>query len=193
MEGDCYLYCLLNIDARIKQKLLEEENRHLQDKIARDLLTGILNRSTSEDEISKILSSEKANERSAFIILDIDDFKKINDTYGHPEGDRILKNIGQILKNMFRKSDIVGRFGGDEFVIFLSDIDNDASVIKKVSDVVEEIHRLKNTFELEVPVSASFGITMTTQDSKNFQDIFDKADKALYTAKRNGKNRYAIL
>lgn len=193
VEDDYYLYGVMNIDARVKHKLLEKENRHLQAKAERDSLTGLLNRAATEEAIGYHLCTCGENVRCAMMVLDLDDFKAINDTYGHLKGDRLLIEISKVLKRNTRKGDIVGRFGGDEFIVFLTDTQGDESIIKKVQDLAAEIRELPGGLDIALPVSVSFGITMTSQSSTTFSDMFAVADKALYMAKRSGKDRYAVL
>jgi len=193
VEDDYYLYCVMNIDSRIKQTVLEEENKHLQEKAERDSLTGLLNRAATEDAVEFYLSKCGPESRCAMMVLDIDDFKNINDTYGHLQGDQLLIGISDVLRRHTRKSDVVGRFGGDEFVVFITDTQNDEIVIKKIHDFANEIRGLSETLQFDMPVSVSFGVTLTSKENTSFGEMFYMADKALYMAKRSGKDRYAIL
>jgi len=127
------------------------------------------------------------------MVLDIDDFKAINDTYGHLQGDQLLIGISDILQQHTRKSDVVGRFGGDEFIVFITDTQNDEVVIKKIHDFATEIRGLSEKLRFDLPVSVSFGVTLTAKENTTFGELFYMADKALYMAKRSGKDRYAIL
>ena len=193
VEEDYYLYCMMNIDARVKHKILERENRHLQAKAERDSLTGLLNRAATEDAVTYHLCGCGEQMRCAMLVLDLDDFKAINDTYGHLKGDRLLIEIARILRHNTRKADVVGRFGGDEFVVFLTDTQGDESIIRKVQDLAAEIRGLSETLDIALPVSVSFGVTMTGKENTSFSEMFASADKALYLAKRSGKDRYAVL
>jgi len=193
VEDDYYLYCVMNIDSRIKQKVLEKENKYLQAKAERDSLTGLLNRAATEEAIAFYLKKCGPDSRCAMMVMDIDDFKTINDTFGHLKGDELLINISEILQHFTRKGDVVGRFGGDEFIVFIADTPGDETVIKKISDFANAIHNLSSTLNLEIPVSVSFGVTMTSKEATSFGEMFHTADQALYMAKRSGKDRYAIL
>lgn len=193
VEDDYYLYCVMNIDSRIKQTVLEEENKYLQEKAERDSLTTLLNRVATEDAVEYYLTKCGPESHCAMIILDIDDFKTINDTYGHLQGDQLLIGISDILQKHTRKSDVVGRFGGDEFIVFITDTQNDEVVIKKINDFATDIRGLAAKFGFEMPVSVSFGVTLATKENTTFGEMFYMADKALYMAKRSGKDRYAIL
>jgi diguanylate cyclase (GGDEF)-like protein/PAS domain S-box-containing protein len=193
VEDDYYLYCVMNIDSRIKQTVLEEENKYLQEKAERDSLTSLLNRAATEEAVEFYLSKCGPESHCAMMVLDIDDFKTINDTYGHLQGDQLLIGISSVLQQFTRKSDVVGRFGGDEFVVFITDTQNDEIVIKKIHDFATEIRSLSEKLRFDIPVSVSFGVTLTAKENTSFGDMFYMADKALYMAKRGGKDRYAIL
>jgi len=193
VEDDYYLYCVMNIDSRIKQTVLEEENKYLQEKAERDSLTSLLNRAATEDAVEFYLTKCGPESHCAMMVLDIDDFKAINDTYGHLQGDQLLIGISEILQQHTRKSDVVGRFGGDEFIVFITDTQTDEVVIKKIHDFATEIRSLSEKLNFELPVSVSFGVTLTAKENMNFGEMFYMADKALYMAKRSGKDRYAIL
>ena len=108
--------------------------------------------------------------------MDIDNFKKFNDTYGHHEGDRIILGVARHIKNVFRREDIAGRFGGDEFIILVREIDGTRGLRK----------RLKDMTYLMIEGAActnSVGVSLYPQDGKSFQELFKKADMALYQAK----------
>jgi diguanylate cyclase (GGDEF)-like protein/PAS domain S-box-containing protein len=193
VEDDYYLYCVMNIDSRIKQTVLEEENKYLLKKSERDSLTSLLNRTATEEAIDFYLRKGTPESHCAMMVLDIDNFKAINDTYGHLQGDELLIGISDILLKYTRKGDVVGRFGGDEFIVFLTDTQNDEVVISKVHDFATDIRELSGKFNFDLPVSVSFGVTLTANKNNTFEEMFHQADKALYMAKRSGKDRYAIL
>jgi diguanylate cyclase (GGDEF)-like protein len=120
------------------------------------------------------------------IMLDIDDFKKINDTYGHDEGDAVLQKIAEILLTQSRESDIVGRWGGEEFLIICqqSRIDGALTVAEKICHAIE-----KEVFANNVTVTASFGVAEYSDKTK--LSVVVRADNALYKAKKEGKNKVA--
>lgn len=124
------------------------------------------------------------------MMLDLDDFKAVNDTYGHLAGDRLLIQFGAILQQLSREEDIVCRFGGDEFAVFLKDL-NDAAVVQRKAELY--IKTLWETL-LEpqgyMTASVSIGIAMAPQQGNSFVELYQKADKALYYVKQNGKNGY---
>lgn len=124
------------------------------------------------------------------VALDLDDFKQVNDSFGHIEGDALLHAIGDILRSSFRESDIIGRVGGDEFVILLKNIDLDQA-LHKLDGVRTRLAatRVNNT---DSSPSVSMGVYVTQLSDRAYRDVFVKADEALYRAKRSGKNRIVL-
>lgn len=157
-----------------------------------DILTELYNRTGAGREIEERLS-EIQDETDAFIIMDLDNFKAVNDCLGHLQGDELLQKIGKILEENFRKTDVIARLGGDEFIIYMKDIKDK----KNVANAVEKLlNRLQLTYQWEngsICVSASAGIAMAPEDGRCFEDLYVKSDKALYHAKRHGKNRFSFF
>ena len=118
------------------------------------------------------------------MILDLDDFKKLNDTYGHTAGDDVIKAVAVQLKGSVRANDIVGRLGGDEFGVFIKDI-------HKASELMEIAERLLKTEGLPFQVTKSIGISVYPRDGYRFRTLYEKADQALYRAKKR-KNTYIV-
>ena len=174
------LIYLKDID-RIKTRELE------QDKMANlDPLTNIFNRRAFEREVTKYMTETKHNIKGALIIMDIDNFKNINDEYGHAAGDQALKNLADILVNTFRTYDIIARMGGDEFQVFLKNISDHQIIDKRMQGFLNAINSQKT-----LPFTCSIGICIVNSDDFSYQDALEKADKALYKSKRNGKNQYS--
>ena len=121
---------------------------------------------------------------SAFIIIDLDNFKKINDTYGHPIGDIILKEIGQILRDNLGEY-LVGRLGGDEFVILIENVQIINIVIQKLELTCNQIAKIK------IVVTCSCGLAVAPKDGETVAELYKAADSALYIAKSLGKNKLA--
>jgi diguanylate cyclase (GGDEF)-like protein len=124
-------------------------------------------------------------------MLDIDNFKKLNDTYGHPAGDFILKRVTEIMKHEFRETDIVGRYGGDEFIIVLRDcsVENAFNVVEKLRLKVEtEIFRYSGN---DIHVTISAGISLNDKNDRKHR-VVERADEALYRAKNAGRNRVSL-
>jgi len=153
-----------------------------------DLFTGLYNKKTTET----LIEEEVGKAIGIMFLLDIDDFKSINDRFGHEAGDCGLKYFSDILINIFRKSDIVGRVGGDEFMIFIKGT-SDVSIAKeKASEILERLRTGFDYDKMRLIITASIGITIIDEDNCNFSEAYNQADSALYEAKFKGKNSYAI-
>lgn len=185
-------------------KELAEKNELLEKIATKDPLTGAYNRRGFEEEISHIIPETLSddNEReerrsktnSSMLMLDIDNFKKINDTYGHDAGDEILRQAAKFLKENTRKTDIICRWGGEEFIVVLQNV-NTKKVIQKFYNKEENQAQIKFTAMVdgkEIPVTFSGGTTEIIQE-KNAHETMEEnakmADSQLYRAKKEGKNR----
>jgi|GEM_PF-1833494 len=150
-----------------------------------DPLTGVLNRRSFQEQIIQNLTSEQ---NSALLILDIDDFKKINDRFGHDVGDDALKALSDALTGSFRSIDIIARLGGDEFIVLLNHIKkNDESILKRILVFKQNLQQILQSRNLP-SFSVSIGIAYTNGDS-NFTRLYKNADMAMYESKDNGKDR----
>ena len=168
-----------------KIKLL---NMELDQKANYNHLTGLFNRRKFFELSESVIGlSKRYNHSIAFCIFDVDDFKKINDTEGHIEGDWILKAISEILKTNLRKTDLTGRFGGDEFCIMLPETEKDQAenVIEKIREEITSLKTGEGT-----NVTCSFGlVSCSGAGIPDMDSLLSAADNFLYSAKRNGKNR----
>ncbi len=156
-----------------------------------DGLTGLYNKKMTEKQIKKQLSQKSLLKSGALMIIDVDNFKSINDTFGHLYGDAVITQLGSSLRSIFQKSDVLGRVGGDEFFVFLRNY-KDLEVVKKRAE--ELCNEFRKTYEqngITVKISASVGIA-TTENSYEFEDIYKYADIALYATKSKGKNGYTF-
>ena len=127
-----------------------------------------------------------------FMIFDIDNFKNINDTLGHAIGDYFISNTGHIILKHCRQTDIVGRFGGDEFVVFMPGCDSESLIEKKATEFMTS---LKTYFTQNMSYenfSISIGCTIYNNPTKTYKEIFNEMDTALYDAKNSGKDKYCI-
>jgi diguanylate cyclase (GGDEF)-like protein len=159
---------------------------NLEKEILTDQLTKLYNRKI----IDKILETDLFEKKCA-ILFDIDNFKNINDTYGHPVGDIVLKEISDIIRRSVRKKDIIVRWGGEEFLILLSDIES-IEIAKKIAEFIRERIE-KYNFTKVGHVTCSFGVFCQKINNKNdFEELIKKADTALYKAKEKGKNRVEV-
>lgn len=156
------------------QKLIRERN-YLNKIVNRDTLTGLNNR--------RILGDIK--DYSAAVMCDIDDYKHVNDLYGHSIGDSVIKTVGQILKSNVRDTDYVCRYGGDEFLIIFKDCEE--HIVQKRIENIRKIAESSLVLSNGDKITMSFGIAMNNGDTLG--DLIDKADQALYESKENGKNQ----
>ena len=159
-----------------------------------DPLTGLLNKSTAEELISMAISNSARNRgKAALMVIDVDCFKEVNDTFGHAIGDQVLAKLGRIIKDNFKGMDICGRFGGDEFVVLLREID-DASTALLLGEHLNMLLAEECRGEIyEDAVTLSIGIAMFPQHGTNYKKLFVAADKALYHVKNNGKASQYVL
>ena len=173
---------------RIKEFVLIRKINKQKDT---DELTGLKNKAALTRKINKYMS-DNSNNKGALFILDINKFKTMNDTYGHDVGDSVLRQLGGYLAEKFINKEIVGRFGGDEFIIFLKHIDKADEAMKVAEEIANETsERIKLPTD-EVQFSVSIGIAIYQGQEKNYSELFKKADIALYKVKANRKIRYAI-
>jgi len=157
---------------------------------ARDVGTGMLNkRAISEYAIEKINNCDRC---LYLFMLDIDDFKKINDTYGHMFGDEVLTKISEIIISVLESRGTVGRFGGDEFLIVIENVYEESTLRLILKTINKHIQwECGNAFD-DFKVTTSMGIAKFPEDGMDYEELFNKADKSLYIAKAKGKNRYII-
>ncbi len=176
---------LLETIDRQRSELIESKS-----KAERDTLVSAYNRVTAEEKINSLL---KQKAQGAFFIIDIDDFKNINDTKGHPFGDKVLINLTKRLSNTFREEDIIGRIGGDEFIVFLKAEPTTQMLNHKANALCKDISLpFANNGEV-VKVSISIGISVAPLDGEDFASLYTKADKALYNSKNKGKNTFSFF
>ncbi|MFT7824338.1 MAG: GGDEF domain-containing protein [Sulfurimonas sp.] len=167
---------------------LEKEMRKLA---TFDPLTGLLNRQLFIDDAERYLKLARSeNKDVAFLIIDIDNFKTINDTYGHFAGDAVLKSFGEVIAKTVRHNDLVARIGGEEFGVMLYDVQIDyAQTITK--RLHKNIHQTKVIYENQhIPYTISIGLNLSNmgKEEKELHSLLKNTDKALYTAKEKGKN-----
>ncbi len=169
---------------------LRKELRKVKEEANIDPLTGLRNRRSFERALLEFFKDfKKFGYPFSIIMMDIDNFKDLNDTYGHLAGDKVLKEIGGILRNHLRAKDIPARTGGEEFTIILPGIRK-----KEAISVAERLRRIISSHPIEadsneVRVTASFGVSEVAQDIEEPEDLLREADKNLYKAKRTGKDK----
>lgn len=156
-----------------------------------DGLTHLVNGAECRRLAEKLIQSLPAGRVDALLIVDVDQFKSINDTYGHYTGDQVLIKTAAVLQGCFRSSDVVGRLGGDEFMVYIKDVDRPA-LDKKCGQVVSQLHLPISEESPDGKMTVSLGAYMIHQPEP-FTSAYQQADKALYEAKARGKNQYVIL
>lgn len=175
----------VNIASRIKAA---EHNKKLKNEADTDLLTGLSNKIATERMIKEYMA-EKHKKQGVFLIIDVDNFKKINDTMGHAFGDEVLRELSMRLQSLFRVTDIIGRVGGDEFVVFLKDIKDMEAVEREGRKLEVFFHQFEVGKYVKYSITASIGGAVFPSEGATFEDLYKAADKALYVSKRQGKNR----
>ncbi len=177
---------LENIDEQVK------EEEALRQKAATDQLTGLLNKAASEKIITEILASAIPGRTHALICSDLDYFKNINDSFGHLYGDMVLKEIAEEFKTLFRSSDIIGRFGGDEFIALILDIPDKNFIKSKIIDLNNRTRKTYTENGISHTVSMSIGVAFYPADGADYSKLYRRADEASYHAKRTGRDRFVF-
>ena len=171
------------------KKVLEEQNSwKLKSQI--DEMTHLFNKITTEKMVTSVLS-EFPQKKQALIVVDIDNFKSVNDILGHKVGDHIICVVAGVLSSLFRNTDIIGRIGGDEFVVLMRNVPDYNVVTKKAAQLID---LFENKEGLSIPenISVSVGIAFSDDNDRTFSDLFSKSDQALYMSKKSGKACFSI-
>ncbi|MEG0666546.1 EAL domain-containing protein [Gordonibacter sp.] len=205
-DGGEYVWCVLSLNCaetsngepatmfgRIKN--IDEEKREREELVHEsqtDALCGTYNKITTERKVQAALDEAGAGERYALCMIDIDDFKGINDTAGHIAGDRALVSLADSLKTVAGQAGIVGRVGGDEFVLLRSCGESSADPMTLGQKIIEGLPKTYQADERAVSLYSSVGIACYPEDGHSFYDLFKHADAALYLAKERGKNQVCL-
>lgn len=169
---------------------LEQKTREVSDiknKSCQDALTGLWNRVYTEAAVNKMIAQEA---KGTLMMIDLDNFKAINDNYGHIEGDRVLKMFADTLRDFSGEEDILCRIGGDEFVVFYKDLTSKSEIGSRAADIISDLCDKLEQCKFETNSSVSIGIAQAPEDAAEFNRLYNCADKALYYVKQNGKNSY---
>ena len=181
-------------DRKKAVKALEESEEKLQHLAYYDAITGLPNRSLFQDRLRQAVhQAKRGNTQVALLFLDLDNFKKVNDTLGHPMGDQLLQKMASRLTSVVRQSDTVSRIGGDEFTVILTNIADSHSVIGIARKILDEVSRPMKIKEQELFITASIGITLHPSDSSDVETLIKNADMAMYRAKELGRNNYQFF
>ncbi len=167
---------------------IEMEAQKLKIKSELDEMTGLLNKTTTEHAMNEALKQGEGR-LHVMMVVDIDNFKTLNDTSGHQAGDHVIKIIADLISGLFRKSDIVGRIGGDEFFVLMVDVPNMDIAYNKVNELIQ-VMRYKPNLTLPEYVTLSIGMADNRKEHMTHGELFKRADGALYQAKTDGKAKY---
>lgn len=178
--------------ARVESALRQNQKKDdLREKATKDSLTGLYNHALLLESLEKeIVKQERNNESISFVMLDIDYFKKVNDTYGHTIGDDVLRELSKILQKEIRSTDIPGRYGGEEFGVVLPGItrEDTLNLSEHIRDTIEKYVFSANISNIKATISAGFYFK-TADNSICSEEMVKCADEALYKAKQSGRNR----
>lgn len=161
----------------------------LEDRASTDGLTGLKNRKTFQRVFASVLDRLDGRHPCAVIMLDIDHFKRINDTHGHPVGDEVLRRVSEIIDKTIRKVDLAGRYGGEEFILYLDRADR-----KRAAGIAERLRMIVEKSRIALPgteigVTVSIGVSCYPADGRSVEELVARADEALYRSKQEGRNR----
>ena len=164
----------------------KEYEEKLKNKAHYDHMTGLLNRFACETIVNQVL--DEGLENVTGVVIDVDNFKEINDLHGHYIGDQVLIKIGELFQKYCRSDDIAARLGGDEFFLMFLGLMQQDTIRARLQTMHQEIHNIARELKLKVPVSVSMGVTKIYSTDKTFDDIYVRADETMYQAKLSGKN-----
>lgn len=188
-----FLFLVLVTVLNIIQILVSQRNtEELKDKADTDLLTGLKNKLATEREIKEYIANYPDSLAMMFII-DIDNFKKINDTMGHAFGDEVLRELGKHIGINFRVSDVIGRTGGDEFMVFLKNLKEDANTLREAQKLIYFFRHFQVGDYVKYTVTASIGAAVFPAHGSDFESLYKAADAAVYKSKKRGKNQLSFF
>ena len=177
---------VINIDAE------KQAERALQDRAERDSLTKLLNKDAGRKQAEEYFSRFPGGASSALLIIDLDNFKQVNDRYGHLFGDSVLTRAAREIQKLFRNQDIVSRIGGDEFLVLMRGTADRKLVESRCQQLLSIFQTIFNDQKYQLPMSCSIGIALSPDHGKSYYELFNKADQALYWAKAKGKDNFVI-
>jgi diguanylate cyclase (GGDEF)-like protein/PAS domain S-box-containing protein len=176
---------IVNIDTQ------KRELEALEYKATRDPLTGVYNKEMTIKKIDKFIAGNR-DKMHMLMFIDFDDFKRINDTYGHLQGDKVLTYIIGRIKEIFSEGEIIGRIGGDEFVVFVGNITDVDEVMVKANYLKDALNTTYQCENHNIPISGSIGIATYPEAGMHYEQLMDRADKALYRVKEQGKKSFML-
>ena len=174
----------------IHEKKIKE--LELQLRAEKDALTGLYNKGATMQLIENAIQESKMDILNALMIIDLDNFKEVNDLLGHAQGDQVLVDTAAALNDIFKGGDIVGRIGGDEFIVYMKNLNAISNADILANKVVQNVSFSLDYEERQIQVTCSVGVSIFPYHGSTYKELFNKADKAVYTAKANGKSGYRI-
>lgn len=186
LKADVLLRRVKNILDRL------DEIQDLTEAATLDLMTGLLNKTAAQKEIAKLCSSS----RGVLMLLDLDNFKLVNDIHGHAMGDKILIRFAELVKSMIHSTDLAGRIGGDEFIAFCQNVHDDKVIMNKANVLNSQLIISAKNFmgdDMTIPLGTSIGAVFVPDEGTDFATLTEKADKALYKVKLHGKHGVAFF
>ena len=191
-DGNTYIYGILVDISRLKCAYDGEKQAvlALQEEVQKDSLTHIYNAATARKLAEAYI--EQPNNTAALLIIDLDDFKKTNDRYGHMFGDAVLVQTARIIKNLFRCEDVVGRIGGEEFIVLMKGTADLDIIRNRCTKLNESLQAMFGDQMPDCKPSCSIGVALLPHQANTYFGLFCCADRALYYAKANGKRQYAL-
>jgi len=187
-NGDLEKICgiIINIDAE------KQSSQALQERAERDSLTKLLNKYAYRKQAEEYFDRNPQGVNCAMLMIDLDNFKAVNDRYGHLFGDTVLTQASRVLKRMFRSQDIIARVGGDEFMVLLRGT-SDAELLKsRCRQLITSFSSTFRRLNQDIPLSCSVGVAVSPDHGENYYELYRHADQALYQAKAMGKNTFAF-
>ena len=177
---------IINIDSE------KQAEQVLQDRAERDSLTKLFNKDAGRKRAEAYFKQFGAKAHCALLIIDLDDFKLVNDRYGHLFGDSVLTAVAKEIKYLFRNQDIVSRIGGDEFMVLMRGVSDRAIVENRCKHLLEVFRKMLRSHQLHIPIGCSIGVAMAPEHGSSYLQLFKCADQALYQAKEQGKQIYVF-
>lgn len=171
-----------------------KDEQEIQKLILTDPLTNLANRRHFNQELQRSIESAQRLKLSVgLLMIDLDNFKPVNDTFGHNIGDKVLEKVSRRLEKIVRRVDLVARLGGDEFAIILNSVENHFDTATPAQKVIDSISQTMHIEGITIKISATIGIAIFPKDALELEDFIHHADKALYKAKSLGKGRYFLF
>lgn len=165
----------------------------MEQKSKLDPMTGLFNKFTIEFLVDEYFSRMDEESAAALLIVDMDHFKQINDTLGHLAGDAILTDTATIIRRFFKGDALCGRVGGDEFMVFVKDVQDVSSLLLQAEFLRQEIAKTTSERNITIAIQASVGVAVSTAGFRDYASMFAAADEALYRAKKEGRNRISVI